>query len=30
MLVEVLDGEVLVALAIKRLDFLRPVDRSCG
>src|SRR5271170_4533431 len=28
MLVEVLDGEALVALAIERLDFLRPVNRN--
>ena len=28
MLVEVLDGEALVALVIKRLDVLRPVDRN--
>src|SRR5271154_4848011 len=28
MLVEMLDGEALVALAIERLDFLRPVARN--
>jgi hypothetical protein len=28
MLVEVLDGEALVALAIERLHLLRPVDRN--
>jgi hypothetical protein len=28
MLVEVLDGEALVALAIRRLHFFRPIDRN--